>query len=267
MFHPTSQTLLVSLAAGAVNAIAGGGTFLSFPALTAFGHLSEKLANITSTLGLWPGSASSVLAARSDFRRLPRAMLWSYAAISLVGGALGSLLLLHTSTAAFKLVIPWLLLFATIVFAASKPIARWAARRQSAGAPGARPPRAWTAAVALIQLAVAIYGGYFGAGMSVLMLAGLAFAGREDMHQMNAMKVLLQTLINGTACLIFALSHPAWHFVLPMALCSTISGFLAMSAARRIPQQHLRLLILLCGIALTIIYFAKNYALVLHPPG
>src|SRR6185503_6937172 len=151
-------------------------------------HLSEKLANITSTLGLWPGSAASVVAARKEFKRLPHGMVIGYSAICVVGGALGSLLLLYTSTNAFKLVIPWLLAFATGVFAASKPIARWAGRHHGSG-----HSTGWTIFIGFVQFAVALYGGYFGAGIGVLTLAGLAFTGLEDIHQMNAMKVLLAT--------------------------------------------------------------------------
>src|SRR5437763_11849468 len=112
---PWIPSILVSVTAfvaSGVNAVAGGGTFLTFPALTGFARLSERLANITSTIGLWPGSAASVAAAWPDFRRLPRAMLVGYSLVSLIGGAAGSWLLLHTTDRDFRLVIPWLLAFA-----------------------------------------------------------------------------------------------------------------------------------------------------------
>jgi hypothetical protein len=254
--------VLVSLAAfvgSAINAVAGGGTFIVFPALTGIGQLSEKLANITSTLGIWSGQAASVAAARSEFRRLPRTLLYGYAAISLGGGVLGSLLLIHTSPVQFKLVIPWLLAFATIVFAASQPIARWTGRHQASN-----HSMLWTILIGFVQFAVAIYGGYFGAGMGVLMLAGLSFTGMEDIHQMNAMKVLLGTIINGVACVIFAFDHPVWRFVVPMAICSSVAGFVGMTIARKIPRQQLRMFILCCGVLLTIVYFVKNYGPMIH---
>src|SRR6476646_5852522 len=210
--------LLVSLAsfvAAAINSIAGGGTFLTFPALTGIAKLSAKVANMTSTIGLWPGSASSVVAARSEFKRLPKGMTITFAAISLVGGALGSWLLLKTSARDFRLVIPWLLLFATTVFAFSKPIARWAGRKH-----GDRSMK-WTLFVGLIQLAVAVYGGYLGAGIGVLMLAGLSFAGLDDLHQTNALKVLLATVINGISVVIFMFGDVNWKLAAVMAVAAS----------------------------------------------
>src|SRR4051812_25600050 len=150
--------LLVSLAsfvAAAINSIAGGGTFFTFPALTGLAHLSEKVANMTSTIGLWPGSAASIVAAKGEYGRIPRGMLWLFGIISLAGGIVGAVLLRMTSTETFRLVIPWLLLFATVIFAFSKRIARWAGRKH-----GDKSLK-WTLVVALVQFAVAIYGGYF----------------------------------------------------------------------------------------------------------
>jgi uncharacterized membrane protein YfcA len=248
--------LLVSLAsfvAAAVNSIAGGGTFLTFPALTKIAHLTEKIANMTSTIGLWPGSASSVVAARHEFRRLPRGMTLTFTAISLTGGAIGSWLLLKTSAKDFRLIIPWLLAFATTIFAFSKPIARWAGRQH-----GHRTLK-WTLFVAAVQLLVAIYGGYFGAGIGVLMLAGLSFAGLDDIHQMTAMKVLLATMINGVAAVIFSFYTVDWNIAGAMAIASIFGGFLGMAAARRIKADQLRLVILAIGISLTAYYFYNAY--------
>ena len=252
--------VLASFAAGAINAVAGGGTFLTFPTLTYFGGLSDLRANVTSTIGLWPGSASSVAAAWSEFGKLPKGIVIPFSIISLLGGAAGSILLLHTSAKAFSLFIPWLLGFATVVFACSKPIARWAGRQH-----GDRTLR-WTIVVGLVQIAVSVYGGYFGAGIGVLMLAGLSFAGLDDIHQMNALKVLLATLINGISCVIFFFGPVDWKLAPPMAIASIAGGFLGMYAARRIRQDQLRALILLVGITLTIVYFVKNYRGVLSHP-
>src|SRR3954471_19931498 len=225
--------MLAAFVAGAINSIAGGGTFLSFPVLTGVAALSEKVANMTSTIGLWPGSAASVFAAKADFRRIPRGMLLAYGGISLAGGTLGAVLLLTTPVQTFKLVIPWLLAFATAVFAFSKPIARWAGRQHGHRTAG------WTIFVGFVQLLVAIYGGYFGAGIGVLMLAGLSFAGLDDIHQMNALKVLLATLINGVAAIIFLVgsigeaatsdSRIDWPIAGAMAAASIVGGFLGMA--------------------------------------
>ena len=245
---------LVAFLAGLINAIAGGGTFFTFPALTGFGGLSEKVANMTSTIGIWPGSAASVVAARPEFKRLPRAMTIAFVLISIVGGVIGSALLLMTSQHTFKLLVPWLLLFATVIFGFSKPIARWAGRQHGHRTLG------WTIFVGAVQLVVAIYGGYFGAGIGILMLAGLAFAGLDDIHQMNALKVLLQTTINGIASIIFVFSPLVdWRIAIPMGIMSAAGGFIGIAVARRAPQTMLRIVILLIGAGLTIAYFIKAY--------
>ena len=245
---------LVSFLAGFINAIAGGGTFFMFPALTGLGGLADRAANVTSTVGLWPGGAASVYAARRELRRLPRGMTITFFLISLIGGVVGAVLLLVTPKRTFSLLIPWLLLFATLVFGFSKPIARWAGRQHGHRTLG------WTLIVAFVQLIVAIYGGYFGAGIGILMLAGLAFAGLDDIHQMNALKVLLQTSINGVASIIFLFSADlVWSLALPMALLSAIGGFLGISVARKMPQNTLRAVILIVGVLVTALYFVKNY--------
>jgi uncharacterized membrane protein YfcA len=240
--------------AGAVNAIAGGGTFLTFPMLMGAGHLNEKVANATNTLALWPGSASSVYAATHNVRKIPRGILVSYSIISAVGGVVGAYLLIHTPPADFKQIIPWLLLFATVIFAFSKPIARWAGRQHG------RPTLGWTIIVGIIQMVVAIYGGYFGAGMGVLMMAGLAFSGLQDIHQTNALKAIMATIINIAATVLFALVPGMidWRFGPPMAITAIIGGFLGMRLANRINPAVLRGIILATGVLLTAVYFYRS---------
>ncbi len=251
--------------ASAINSIAGGGTFLTFPALTGLAHLSEKAANMTSTVGLWPGSAASIAAARPDFKLIPRRLIVSLCITSLFGGILGSCLLLLTPNATFRLVIPWLLLFATGVFAFSKAIARWSVKME---AKGAHASLGWRVFVISIQFCIAIYGGYFGAGIGVLMLAGLAFTGLEHVHQMNALKVLLATIINGAAAIIFVTraffvesqsESIHWPLALGMVAAAIIGGFAGMHFGRRVPQSRLRIVILAIALALTAIYFYRAY--------
>jgi uncharacterized protein len=244
---------LVAFVAAAMNSIAGGGTFLTFPALVGIGHLTEKMANMTSTVGLWPGSAASIVAAKNDFQKLPRGMVVLYSSISLVGGIIGSLLLLNTSDVKFDLVVPWLLAFATTVFAFSKPIARWAGRQHGNRSLG------WTIFVGCVQLLVATYGGYFGAGIGVLMLAGLSFAGLDDVHQMNTMKVLLATIINAVAACVFIRRGINWPIAGAMIVASIVGGFLGMVVARRVKTDQLRIIILATGIVLTCYYFNRAY--------
>jgi uncharacterized protein len=245
---------LVAFLAGMTNAIAGGGTFFTFPALTGLAGLSERAANITSTIGLWPGAVASVWSARRELRRLPVRMAIVFSIISVIGAIVGAVLLLVTPQRTFRLLVPWLLLFATVIFGFSKPIARWAGRQHGHRTIG------WTIIVGGVQLLVAIYGGYFGAGIGILMLAGLSFAGLDDIHQMNAMKVLLQTSINGIAAIIFLFSPDLnWSLALPMAVMSALGGFLGIAIARKLPQNVLRVVILVIGVIVTTLYFVKIY--------
>jgi uncharacterized protein len=250
---PVLWVLLAAVLASAINAFAGGGTFLTFPTLTGVAGLTEKVANMTSTIGLWPGSASSVYAAQSELRRIPRGMLISYSLISLTGGGVGAVLLLSTSVQTFRLAVPWLLLTATVIFAFSRPIARWAGRKH-----GERSLK-WTILVGFLQFFISIYGGYFGAGIGVLMLAGLAFTGLDDVRQMNALKAWMGGIINGLASVIFLFGPIEWRFALWMAVGSAVGGFVGMAGARRVPQTALRGVILGIGTVLTTFYFHKAY--------
>jgi len=255
---PASMSILLiaitAFLAGAVNAMAGGGTFLAFPMLTGVGGLSEKAANISCTLGLWPGAVASVVAARSGIRALPHRTVIAYAFLCLIGGAIGSELLLQTSVHTFSLAIPWLLAFATGVFAFGKYIARWAGRTGQKG-----HSRSWIVFVGAAQFVIAIYGGYFGAGIGVLTLAGLSLTGIGDLRQINAMKVVLTTAINLAALIVFLFGPVPWIYVGPMAIASAMGGFVGMMGAQRMPQALLRTVILLTGIALTAVYFWKTY--------
>lgn len=260
MLFQYALVALASFAAAAINAVAGGGTFITFPTLTGGLGMNDKVANMTSTIGLWPGSASSIYPALADIRRLPRGMLLLYSAISIVGGCCGAFLLETTSIHSFQLLVPWLLLLATVIFAFSKPIARWAGR----GHGHEHRTLSWTLLVGVIQFAVAVYGGYFGAGIGVLMLAGLSFVGLDDINQMNALKVFLATLINGVASLIFLFSRVKdakvdWKVASIMAVVSILGGFFGMAFSRKLKQPVLRAFILLIGAGLTGVYFWKYY--------
>lgn len=258
-------TLLIVAAAAFVatvtNSVAGGGTFLTFPTLTGVGGLSEKVANMTSTVGVWCGSVSAVVSVWKEFALLPRGRFIVFSVISLVGGIVGSVLLLTTPNKTFALVIPWLLLFATVIFAFSKPIARWSGRHH--GGTSVK----WIVVVGVIQFAIAVYGGYFGAGVGVLMLAGLAFAGLENIHQMTSLKVWLATVINGVSVVIFIagpLLRPGTErvdYVLAGAMIPTamLGGVVGMKVAKRIKADQLRAIVIVVGVALTGWYFYKAY--------
>jgi hypothetical protein len=249
---------LAAFTAAALNAVAGGGTFVLFLVLTGLARLSEKAANVACTIGLWPGSASAVVAARREIAGLPRGMVIGYSLLALVGGFLGAELLLHTSETTFYYAIPWLLAFATSVFAMGSRIARWANREAAAQAGKGHSP-AWTFSVGLVQFILSIYGGYFGAGMSILTLAGLSLVGLPDIRQMNVLKMVIATATNLTAAIVFLFGPVPWRFVGPMAVSCAAGGFVGMHVAQRLPQAWLRRVIVSIATLLTLAYFWKVY--------
>ena len=256
------QLSLVAAAAAvatAVNAVAGGGTFLAFPVLTGVGGLTEKAANVACTLGLWPGSAASVAAVGRSVAALPRRMTVAYCLLALLGGGLGAELLEHTSDRTFYVAIPWLLLFATVVFSLGDRVARWAGREAAGAAASAQPHAGWAVFVGGVQFVLSIYGGYFGAGMGVLALAGLSLVGLPDLRQVNVLKVLMSTATNLSAALVFLFGPVDWRFVGPMAVTGAAGGFAGMWVAQRLPRRVLRTVILTIATALTAAYFWKVY--------
>ena len=224
---------------GALNAVAGGGSFLTFPAL-AWSGVPLIQANATSTTALWPGSVASVgayrreLAARQGVRLL--------GAVSLVGGALGALVLLGTPQATFQRLLPSLMLGATLLFAfGGRVAARLRRRRAAAGAPGGGGTAASVVLLCLLQAVVAFYGGFFGGGIGILMLAGLALAGMEDIHAMNAVKTLLAVLINGVAVAIFVWKGAVyWPEAAVMVAGAIAGGYGGAHSARRLPPAAIR---------------------------
>ena len=243
--------------ATAVNAVAGGGTFVAFPVLTGVGGLTEKAANVTCTLGIWPGSLTSAVTVRRSVAALPRRLTVAYCGLALVGGGVGAELLEHTSDRTFAFAIPWLLLFATTVFALGDRVARWAGRGTHSAA--ADPATGWAVFVGGVQLVLSVYGGYFGAGMGVLTLAGLSLVGLGDLRQVNVLKVLMSTFTNLSAAAVFLFGPVQWRYVGPMAAAGMVGGFAGMSIAQRLPRQVLRAVILVVASGLTAAYFWKVY--------
>lgn len=262
--------------AGAVNAVAGGGTLLTFPALLFAGQLAN-VANATSTVALWPGICSSLFGYRQEVANsgLAIALL---ALPSLIGGGLGALLFAHTSNALFSHLVPYLILLATLLFMAQGSISQWVKQhsnlRVTAPATNRRGiPPSWYG-VMVFQFVIALYGGYFGAGIGILMLAGLSFMGFTNIHQMNALKNINAILINFVAIIVFMLERTApgqgvgphhdrlinWPLALLMMVGSIAGGYLGADTARRLGQQNVRRLIIAIGILLTL-------WLLLYPPG
>ena len=245
--------VLAGVAAGIVNAIAGGGTLISFPTLVWLGR-DPIMANATNTVAIWPAS----LAAAYGFRReLSTVRRWLLLLIvpSLAGGALGSWLLLRTPVSTFERIVPFLILGATLLLAVQEMIT---ARLGLLARAHENPTTGWVIFVFVFQLIVGTYGGYFGAGMGILMLAALGLIGLTDLHQMNGLKNVLAVCINGVAAIYFVLASAVmWRDVLIMAGGSIVGGLLGARLARRLGRKFVRAAVVVIGIVMTVALFLK----------
>ena len=242
--------------AGGMNAMAGGGTFFSFPALLAAG-VPPVAASASNTFALWPASLTSAWAYRREaFRHRRWAML--LVAVSFVGGIAGGLLLLATTNAVFARLIPWLLLIATVLFAFSGQISRVVARLKAAAGRTRREPG--DAGGALFQFIVAVYGGFFGAGLGILTLAALAIQGFDDMQELNALKNLTSAVNYTVAAATFVIAGAiSWPHTLVMLGSATAGGYAGAAFARRLSALVLRRFVIAVGSVLTVSYFYKTY--------
>jgi uncharacterized membrane protein YfcA len=243
---------LAALLAGALNSVAGGGSFISFPALITIGHVPLIPANATNTVALWPGSVASVGAYRRELAA-QRRVLFSLGGISLLGGYIGARLLLKTPEAIFIRLLPFLLLTATLLFAFGGRVNHWLGAR-SEQAHG----HSWTnvAGASLFQLVIATYGGYFGGGIGMLMLAMLAVMGMDNIHAMNALKTVLASCINGVAVVTFILAGKVfWPEALLMIAGAIAGGYGGAHYAQKIAPRYVRRFVLLVGFGMTIYFF------------
>jgi len=230
--------------AGGMNALAGGGTLVTFPSLLAFG-VSPVAANATSTVALVPGGLSAFWGFRQDVAN-DRQELLLMAAPSLVGGALGALLVLWVGNRTFARVVPWLIYGATILFVAQAPLRRWLDRR--IGADNHRHRRALQV---LMQFAIAIYGGFFGAAMGILMLAMLGLVGHDNLSRMNGLKNFAGVAINLTAAGIFvAGGQVRWTLALAMMAGSIAGGYAAARGSRHINPKWVRGFVVVIGVVM-----------------
>jgi len=228
-----------------VNSIAGGGTLISFPTLVWLGR-DAILANATNAAALWPGSFAGMIGFRQDLAKVRRSLLL-LTIPSLIGGAAGAVLLLHTSTRTFERLVPWLILSATLLLAFQEVITRHL------------PHRLPIALVFAFQLLVGVYGGYFGAGMGILMLAALGLMGLTDLHQMNGLKNLLAICINGVAAIYFALSGAViWFDALLMAVAAILGGYAGAKIAHKLGRGFVRGAVVFIGLAMTVALFLKR---------
>jgi uncharacterized membrane protein YfcA len=249
--------MAAAFAAGAINAIAGGGTLVSFPALLGIG-LTGQQANVTSTLALWPGSIGGFLGHRQDLAGT-RAFALRLVPPSIAGALFGAGLMLATPNRVFDQLVPWLILTATLLMAANDPLSRWLKNVHG----HERSANWWLGAIAF-QFLVGVYGGYFGAGIGILMLASLSLLGLTDIHQMNGLKNFLALSINGVAILSFLAwewwFHPGnikWYVVLLMAVAAGLGGLFGSHMAHRVGRKTVRVVVIAIGFVLTAWYFYK----------
>ncbi len=249
--------VVAAFLAGVLNAVAGGGSFLSFPALLGMNMLPVQ-ANATNTVAIWPGQLTSVAAYWDDVRRnRSSAMLMALA--GLLGGTVGAVVLLITPQKTFLHLVPWLLLGAACTFAISGPVSRGlerlktARREKATAAVPRRLPLFFAAAM------VSFYVGYFGAGAGFLFMTLLALFGYEDIHAINALKVVANTLANGIAFVIFiADGQVVWRFCLAAMFAAAIGGYASASMARRVPQPVLRGLVVAIGLSMAAWFFWRQ---------
>jgi len=238
--------------AGAINSVAGGGTLVSFPALIWLG-LPSVVANATSTVAIWPGSLGGMWGYRREMRGSDPIML-GLVVPSLIGGIAGAWLLRFTPAALFDKLVPLLILFATLLFMLQEPIQR----RLKKGNTGEPHSRAWIVGAVFFQLLVALYGGYFGAGIGILMLAALSILGLTDIHQMNGLKNFFALCINGVAALYFVWSDMVlWPDVLVMAIGAIVGGIGGAGVARKLGRTAVRRIVIAIGFGMALSLLIK----------
>ncbi len=245
---------LAAIAAGMINALAGGGTLITFPVLLAIG-LPAVTANVTNTLALWPGSLGGTIAQASDLRGQGR-RLWISLPLAVMGGLIGGLLLLRTTDKVFSNLVPFLILLAAGLLALQNPLRGWLARRQEHQT--TKPIReAW---IILPVFLGAIYGGYFGAGLGIILLTTLGFLLNDNLTRLNALKQAISFTANFTAALLFLFSGKVvWSVALVMMVGALLGGSLGGRLAGKVKPNTLRWIVVAIGFVVGIIYLVKTY--------
>jgi hypothetical protein len=240
---------------GVLNAIAGGGSFITFPALLFVG-VPPISANATNTFASCAGYISGSYAFRKDLAPY-RASLPRLIAVSLIGGSLGALLLLRTPESIFRQAIPWLLLFATLLFIfgawLNRTLRKYASRHRHASLIGGL-------LLLLLLLAITLYGGFFNAGLGIVVLSYLALAGYRDINAMNGVKLLISSVISLIAILLFMLEGAiAWRQGIVVMLGTLVGGYLASHLSRQLPQAYVRNFVVLAGSGMSLYFFYVSY--------
>lgn len=232
-----------AMAGGALNAVAGGGSFITLPALM-YAGISPVAANATSALAMWPASVASTVGYRRELR-MTRRWLLMLGSVSLVGGLAGAVLLIRTSDTSFLRLLPWLMLLAAATFTFGGRL------NQST-----RPQPVFV--ILIVQFVISIYGGYFGGGMGIMMLATMTIAGMTDIHEMNGLKSMLAVAINGVALVEFVSRGAiAWRPGLVMIAGAVAGGYAGAAAARRLDRRWVRRGVIAIGWSMTVYFFVR----------
>lgn len=262
-----------AILAGALNSVAGGGSFISFPTLL-FTGVPAIQANATNTAALLPGTIASIPPYRKDLEHERREVIL-FSIISALGGVLGAIILAQTPQTAFKKMIPFLLLLATLIFAVGNNVSAAIRRLRSAPAQAqggdetvqdmesaSHPSTVAFIAMLIVQFIIALYGGFFGAGIGIMMLAGFSLLGMTNIHAMNALKVVLTTVINGVALITLVLyGLILWPQAILMAVGAIIGGWGGATLAHAVPARAIRWFVIVVGVTLTIYFFVTYYVL------
>lgn len=244
-----------SLFAGAINAVAGGGSFVTFPTLLFMG-IPPVNANATNTVALWPGQVASIGGYRKQLGNLSWKAIAPLLITGVLGGIFGGWTLLRTPQTTFMHLVPWLLLAATVIFAMSGRVTQWVRKRSSNG----QHHEFSTVRAVIFQSFIAFYIGYFGAGSGILILAMLALLGMDEIHTMNALKALLTTVSNGVAMLLFIFSHAVyWPETILMVIASMLGGYFGAHYAQKTKPEYVRAIVIGIGFTLSIYFFAREF--------
>lgn len=251
---------LAALAAGAINSIAGGGSLISFPALLAYGathEISSKLANATNNAALVPGSVAGMIGFWEEVKRSRRLVAFM-AVPSIVGGLLGAFLLASTPEAVFNKLVPFLILFATLLFAGRDYLNKLTRR----GASETDQITATGGVVGFVfQLFIAMYGGYFGAGQSLMMMSAFSIMGIRDIHEINGLKTASAVMVNSVALIYFATQGLiVWNIGLWMACGAIVGGYLAARISKKIPPRYLRWTVVTVGLIVSAVLFVRAFS-------
>jgi uncharacterized membrane protein YfcA len=240
--------LAAGLSAGLINSVAGGGSFITFPTLV-FTGVPSVVANATSTVALFPGVFASAWAYRNDFERLEKIPLKPATVVSIAGGIAGALLLLFTAQKTFDAIIPWILLMATVALAIGPKVSRTLNSRVRIG----------SRTLILLQFFCAIYGGYFGGAVGIIMLAVWSMAGLRDVHAMNAGRTLLGGVMNAAAVICFVIAGKVWWLQAALLLiAAVVGGYTGAHLAKRVNPAIIRAIIIAVSTVVTVAFFIRR---------